>query len=595
MPEDNKKLNNIRHSLAHLLAAAVLEKYPGVKLGIGPVIENGFYYDFLFPEDVLINENILKKLEEKIRKYIKEELLFSGREVTENEAKKLFKDQPFKLDLINEYIKEGKKLSVYETGNIFSDLCRGGHVKNTKEINPDSFKLTHVAGAYWRGNESNKMLTRIYGTAFESKSELNDYLEQIEKAKQRDHRKIGKELELFMIDEEVGQGLVLWLPKGAHIRKIIEDYLYEELSNVDYQWLYTPHIANRKLWEISGHWNFYNESMYPPIEVSRSLEEAQKNIESEVKEEYLLKPMNCPFHVRVYNSKIRSYRDLPIKYAELGTVYRYERSGTLHGLTRVRGFTQDDAHLFCQPKQMPEELSKLVKHAIKMLGDFGFSEYNTYLSTRPEKYAGKEKDWEIATKELENVLKKQNIEYEIDEGGGVFYGPKIDIKIKDSLGREWQCTTIQFDFNLPQRFDMNFINEKGEKERPFMIHRALLGSMERFFGVLIEHYAGDFPTWLAPTQVAVLPISKEHVSYAEELFKRLKKENVYVEIYNPDDTLSKRIRNAETQKIPYVLVVGDKEKKTNSVNVRKRHEGKTEIVKIEEFIKKITKEIKERG
>jgi len=439
------------------------------------------------------------------------------------------------------------------------------------------------------------MLTRIYGTAFESKSELNTYLEQIEKAKQRDHRKIGKELELFMIDEEVGQGLVLWLPKGAHIRKIIEDYLYEELSNVNYQWLYTPHIANRKLWEISGHWNFYNESMYPPIEVSRNLEEAQKNIKSEVKEEYLLKPMNCPFHVRVYNSKIRSYRDLPIKYAELGTVYRYERSGTLHGLARVRGFTQDDAHLFCQPKQMSEELSKLVKHSIKMLGDFGFSEYNIYLSTRPEKYAGKEKDWNIATKELENVLKKQNIKYEIDEGGGVFYGPKIDIKIKDSLGREWQCTTIQFDFNLPERFDMNFINEKGKKERPFMIHRALLGSMERFFGILIEHYAGDFPTWLAPIQVAVLPISKEHVSYAEDISKRLKKENVYVEIYNPDDTLSKRIRNAETQKIPYILVVGDKEKKTNSVNVRKRHEEKTEIVKIEEFTKKITKEIKERG
>jgi threonyl-tRNA synthetase len=595
MSTNQKKIDHIRHSLAHLLAAAVLEKYPRTKLGIGPTIENGFYYDFLFPEGVSLNEENLQELGDKIKEYIKEGLPFSGEKISEEEAKKLFSNQPFKLDLIEEYISEGSELSIYKTGEIFTDLCRGGHVENTKEINPDAFKLINIAGAYWRGDESNQMLTRIYGLAFESKKGLDEYLVSLEEAEKRDHRKIGRDLELFMIDENIGQGLVLWLPKGAKMRKIIEDYLYEELAGADYQWLYTPHIANRKLWEISGHWNFYNESMYPPIEIGRSLEDVQKNVEGKTKEEYLLKPMNCPFHIQVYNSKIRSYNDLPIKYAELGTVYRYERSGTLHGLTRVRGFTQDDAHIFCHPEQMPEELSKLVSHGLKMLKDFGFSDFNIYLSTKPEKYAGKDKDWETATKELENVLKEQNIEYKIDEGGGVFYGPKIDIKIKDSLGREWQCTTIQFDFNLPERFNINFINKHGEKERPFMIHRALLGSMERFFGVLIEHYAGDFPAWLAPTQTLILPVSEEYKEYGKEIKETLKNKNIRAELDESDETLGKKIRNAEIQKIPYILVVGKKEKESNTVNVRKRHEKESKSLELEKFIENISKEIKNKN
>ncbi len=594
MPENKQKLDNIRHSLAHLLAASVQQRFPGVKLGIGPTTDDGFYYDFDFPEGAHMGEEELVELEKQMREFIKDELPFSGREVSLEEAKELFKDQPYKLELIEEYINAGEKLSIYKTGDVFVDLCRGGHIKNTENIPVDAFKLTRIAGAYWRGDEKNKMLTRIYGMAFTTKKELDEHLKKLEEAKKRDHRKIGKELELFMMNEEIGQGLILWLPKGALVRKVIEDYLYEELSGAGYEWLYTPHIANRKLWETSGHWNFYNESMYPPIEVSRSLEEAQKNIESEVKEEYLLKPMNCPFHVHVYNSKIRSYRDLPIKFAELGTVYRYERSGITHGLTRVREFTQDDAHLLCRPEQMPEELARLVKHALKMLNDFGFSEFKIYLSTKPEKHTGSEKDWEVATKELENVLKKQKVEYEVDEGGGVFYGPKIDIKIKDLLGREWQCTTIQFDFNLPERFDMSFVNENGEKERPFMIHRALLGSMERFFGVLIEHYAGAFPLWLSPVQVVVIPISEKFSGYAESVSGEFSKEGIRVEVSGPSETLSKRIREAEMQKIPYILVVGEKEEKNNSVNVRVRRSKKTHSEALKDFVGKIKEEIKER-
>ncbi len=594
MSEKPNKLNDIRHSLAHLLAAAVLEKYPGTKLGIGPTIEAGFYYDFLFPKGVSISEEDLPELEKRMKEYIKEGLPFKGEEISEEEAKEFFKDQPFKLNLIDEYTKEGDELFIYKTGDIFTDLCRGGHVENTKEINPDAFKLDKIAGAYWRGDENNEMLTRIYGLAFDSKEELNEHIKKQEEAEKRDHRKIGREMELYMISENIGQGLVLWLPKGAAIRKTIEDYLYKELDEADYQWLYTPHIANRKLWEMSGHWNFYSENMYPPMEVGRSLEEAQKGIENKTKEEYLLKPMNCPFHVQVYNSKIRSYNDLPIKYAELGTVYRYERSGVLHGLTRVRGFTQDDAHIICDPEQMPEELSKLVSHGLRMLKDFGFTDLNVYLSTKPEKYAGKHEDWETSTKELENVLKEQKVNYQVDEGGGVFYGPKIDMKIKDSLGREWQCTTIQFDFNLPERFDMNFINKKGEKERPFMIHRALLGSLERFFGLLIEHYAGNFPVWLSPVQAIILPVKENLNEYAKKVKERLKKEKVRVEIDGSDETLNKKIRNAETKKIPYILVVGEKEKEKDYINVRQRHEKETETMVIDEFAKKITKEIENK-
>jgi threonyl-tRNA synthetase len=558
-----KDIEKIRHSLAHVLAMAVKKLYPKVELGIGPAIENGFYYDF---GDLKISDSDLPKIEKEMKEIIRQNVKFKKKKVTKAQAKKLFKQEPYKLDLLNDL----KNITIYESGD-FTDLCAGPHVKSTKEIHVDAFRLTKTAGAYWKGNEKNKMLTRIYGLAFANKKELDDYLKMIEEAEKRDHRKLGQQLELFLLDEEVGQGLPIWLPNGALIRKIIENHLYKELSSEGYKWLYTPHIGNLELWKTSGHWNFYKENLYSPIDIDE--------------EKYLLKPMNCPFHLKVYNSKIRSYKDLPLKFAEFGTVYRYERSGTLHGLTRVRGFTQDDAHLICTKEQMPEELEKLVKHGLKVLSDFGFKEYTIYLSTRPEKYAGSDENWNIATKTLKQVLNKLNLKYEIDEGGGVFYGPKIDIKIKDSLGREWQCTTIQFDFNLPQRFGIKYIDNKGKEEEPFMIHRALLGSLERFFGVLIEHYAGAFPFWLSPVQIQVIPIGENHKEYAKKVAEELKEFRVKTDESN--ETLGKKIREGETQKIPYLIVVGDKEMKNGTIGVRERSKGDIGEMKIDDFTNKI--------
>jgi len=574
-----KNIEKIRHSLAHVLAAAIKELYPKVKFGVGPAIENGFYYDFEFnsklktqnskpqPKTQNLTQINLVKIENKMRELIKKDLKFAKKNISKIEAKKLFKNQPYKLELIKD-IKE-KQISIYQSGD-FTDLCSGPHIDSTKKINADAFKLTRTAGAYWKGSEKNKMLTRIYGLAFENKEELESFLKIQEEAEKRDHRKLGALLELFLLDEEVGQGLPIWLPKGAKIRKIIEDYLYQKLSFQGYQWLYTPHIGNLNLWKKSGHWNFYKENLYSPIDID--------------KEKYLLKPMNCPFHVKVYNSKIRSYKELPLKFAELGTVYRYERSGTLHGLTRVRGFTQDDAHLICTPEQMPEELEKLVKQALKMLADFGFKDYNIYLSTRPEKYAGTEKGWEKATDTLQYVLKKLKLNYETDPGGGVFYGPKIDIKIKDSLGREWQCTTIQFDFNLPERFEMKYVNEKGEQVEPYMIHRALLGSLERFFGVLIEHYGGAFPLWLSPIQALIIPVGSQHIKYAQSLAQRLNSLNLRTEIKDENETVSKKIREGEIQKIPYILVVGDQEINKKTARVREHGKGDIGEMEIDNFI-----------
>lgn len=578
-------IEKTRHSLAHILAAAAEEIYPSVKFGMGPAIENGFYYDFDFGNHK-INEDNLKKIEKKIKELLKKDLKFEKKIISIAEAKKNFKGQPYKLELI----KETKgKISIYKTDK-FIDFCKGPHVKSTKEIPFDAFKLTRVAGAYWKGDEKKPMLTRIYGVAFKTKKELSDYFEKQKEAEKRDHRALGQKLELFLTNEEIGSGLVIWLPKGAIIRKTIENYLYEKLKEKDYDWIYTPHIGSRKLWEISGHWNFYNDSMYPPLEIGQSLEEKQKGKKAEVKEEYLLKPMNCPFHAYVYNNKIRSYRNLPVKLAELGTVYRYERSGTLHGLTRVRGFTQDDAHVICTPKQMAEELRKLVKDGIGMLKDFGFREYNIYLSTKPEKHAGTKKMWEKAIKALKHVLKEEKLNYEIDSGGGVFYGPKIDIKIKDLLGREWQCTTVQFDFNLPERFKMAYVDEKGAKKTPYMIHRALLGSIERFVGVLLEHYAGALPFWLSPEQIWVVPIGKDHIKYADDINKQLTTNNIRSVVKDEKETVSKKIREGEVQKIPYLLVVGEKEVKKKSVRVRERDKGDIGEIKLEKFIEKIKKE-----
>ena len=581
-------IETIRHSLAHILAYAVGALYPGTKFGIGPAIESGFYYDFQLPHS--LNPADLAKIEKKMKELLKQDIKFEKKEISKSEAKKLFsaqggsasggQNQPYKLELLEEI----KEPTVYQSGK-FVDLCSGPHVKSTKEINPDAFKLVKLAGAYWRGDEKNKMLTRIYGLAFETKKELDQYLFLQTEAEKRDHRVLGQKLELFLIDENVGAGLPIWLPKGAQVRKIIEDYLYEKLSKEGYLWLYTPHIGSRKLWEISGHWDFYNESMYPPLEVGRSLEDVQKGRESQLKEEYLLRPMNCPFHVTVFNYKTRSYKDLPIKFAELGTVYRYERSGTLHGLTRVRGFTQDDAHLICTPEQMEGEVEKLIKEATKTLRDFGFKEFNIYLSTRPEKYAGSLENWKKATNTLEYALKKLNLRHELDKGGGVFYGPKIDFKIKDSLGREWQCTTIQFDFNLPEKFNMVYIDQKGKKKEPFMIHRALLGSLERFFGVLIENYSGALPFWLAPVQIWLIPIGSGHKKYAENIKKELS--SLRVEVKDENETVSKKIRDGELQKVPYLLVVGDKEMKAKSVRVRERGKGDMGIMKLSRFLKKV--------
>ncbi len=577
------EIKTIRHSLSHILASVVQELFPGAKFGIGPAIENGFYYDFDLPSQVLrgkiwegkpqkLTPDDLPKIEKKIRKLIKQNIKFKKKIVSKEEAKKIFKGQPYKLELIKE-IKE-KKATVYESGK-FIDLCKGPHVKSTKEINTDAFKLTKIAGAYWKGDEKNPMLTRVYGVAFETKKELDKYFKLQEEAEKRDHRILGKKLELFMLDEEIGAGLPIWLPKGAILRHTIENYLYEELTKQDYKWLYTPHIGKIDLWKKSGHWNFYRENMYSPIQIDE--------------EKYLLKPMNCPFHVKVYNFKIRSYRDLPIKFAELGTVYRYEKSGVLHGLTRVRGFTQDDAHIICEPGQISEEVDKLVKHGLKMLRAFGFKDYTIYLSTRPEKYAGTLKDWKKAIDSLEYVLKKNKLKYQTDPGGGIFYGPKIDIKIKDSLGREWQCTTIQFDFNLPERFKMTYIDKKGKKQEPYMIHRALLGSIERFIGVLLEHYAGSLPLWLSPVQIWIIPVGTRHEKYAKELKKELS--SLRVEVKDENETVSKKIREGEIQKIPYMLVVGDKEMKTKSVRVRERKKGDIGIIKLNKFIERVKKEI----
>ncbi len=576
-----QKIDKIRHSLAHIMATAVLEKHPNAKLGIGPVIENGFYYDFDFNSP--ISEKEFGNIEKRIRKIIKKDIKFKKKFVTYSEAKKIFKGNPYKLELIEELNKDKKKISIYESGN-FIDLCSGPHIKSTSEINPDAFKITHLAGAYWKGNEKNKQLTRIYAVAFETKKELGKYLQMREEAEKRDHLKLGKDLELFTINEEVGQGLPLWLPNGAIIKYHVEKYILEKYMKYGYVPISTPHIGNEELFKTSGHLQNYNESMYSPIEIDD--------------EKYYLKPMNCPFHLMIYKNSQKSYRDLPIRYTELGTVYRYERSGTLRGLTRVRGFTQDDGHIICTPEQLEGEILKALKLTKEVLQTLGFKEFRVALSVRGKKnkkdYLGKDKDWEKAKKALAKGLEKMKLEYKTEEGEAAFYGPKIDVKVKDAIGREWQISTLQLDFNLPERFDMVYIDEKGKKVRPFMLHRALLGSIERFIGLLIENYAGNFPTWLSPKQVAILPISEKQLSYAEKINKMLQENDIRSEVFGENQTLGKKIREAETKKIPYILVVGDKEKKSLSVNVRNHKKQTNKSMKIERFVKDIKEEIEKR-
>ncbi len=567
-------IETVRHSLAHILAYAVQELYPGTKFGMGPAIENGFYYDFdlpypLSPED-------LPKIEKKMKELLKQNVKFTKKKLTKNDIVNLFKNQPYKLELIDEMPE--KQVSVYQSGK-FTDLCKGPHVKSTKEI-PDAFKLQRIAGAYWRGSEKNKMLSRIYGVAFQTKKELDDYLHRQKEAEKRDHRHLGKKLDLFSFDEEVGAGLPLWHPRGTVLRKIIEDFLRQKLTLQGYQWIVSPHIGKLDLWKSSGHWDLYRDNMYSPIDIEN--------------EKYLIKPMNCPFHVKVFQSKIQSYKNLPVKYAELATVYRYERSGVLHGLTRVRGFTQDDAHIWCTPDQISEETTKLLREGLKILKTFGFNDFNIYLSTRPKKYAGTEKGWQKATNILKYVLKQLKLKYQVDPGGGVFYGPKIDIKIKDSLGREWQCTTIQIDFNLPERLNITYVDQKGKKQRPYMLHRALIGSLERFIGVLLEHYAGALPLWLSPVQVWIIPIGSGHKKYAQKVAKEASRAGLRTEIKNENETVSKKVREGELQKIPYLLVVGDKEMKQKSVRVRKRSKGDVGNIKLSKFLEKVKIEVEKK-
>jgi threonyl-tRNA synthetase len=532
------------------MAEAVASLFPGTKLGIGPPTEDGFYYDFDLPRPLTPED--LPAIEAKMREIVAADLPFTREEADKDRARQVFAAQSYKLELIND-LPDSEILTIYRQGS-FVDLCRGPHLSSTGRVGP--FKLLSIAGAYWRGDEHRPMLQRIYGTAFESQESLDEYLHKLEEAERRDHRKLGKELELFSIHEEAGPGLVLWHPKGAMVRKIIEDFWKEEHLKRGYEIVYTPHIFKVGLWKTSGHWEMYRENLYSPMDVDG--------------QDYIIKPMNCPGHILMYKTRMRSYRELPMRWAELGTVYRYERSGVLHGLARVRGFTQDDAHIFCRPEQLEDEIIGVLELARFMMKSFGFAEYQVLLSTRPEKYAGTIEVWERATATLEKALRRLEQPYEVDPGEGVFYGPKIDIKLQDALGRAWQGPTIQVDFNLPERFEVTYTGEDGQPHLVAMIHRTVLGSMERFLACLIEQYAGAFPVWLAPVQAIVIPIADRHLDYARRVEAELKAEGLRLKVDARPERMNSKIREAQLQKVPYMLVVGDKEADTATVAVRLR-------------------------
>ncbi len=566
-------LSVLRHSTAHVMAEAVLEMFPDAQIAIGPSIENGFYYDFDLPRP--LTEEDLDVITKNMRKIINSGHEFVRREVTREEAKEIFKDQKYKLELLDA-IPEGETVTIYNQGG-FTDLCRGPHVKNTKELAADGFKLLSIAGAYWRGSEKNKMLTRIYGTAWASKADLKAYMDHLADVEKRDHRKLGKELDLFSLHEEAGPGLVYWHPRGARVRQVIEQFWREEHYKNGYEMVYTPHVGKSWLWETSGHLGFYKDGMYPPMEMDNT--------------DYYVKPMNCPFHIMIYQNSKRSYRDLPFRWAELGTVYRFEKAGSLHGLMRVRGFTQDDAHLFVTPDQMDDEIMEVLRFSLHMLHSFGFNDIHAYISTKPEKSVGEKEKWDAATEALKKAVEKEGLKYDIDEGGGAFYGPKIDLKIKDAIGREWQLSTVQFDFNLPERFKMTFVDKDGVEKRPYMIHRALLGSIERFFGVLIEHYAGAFPPWLSPDQIAIIPVGDMAYEYAKDVEKKMKEEGFRVVTDLSDDRMNAKIRKAQKQKTPYMLILGEKERDEKLVSVRYRNGKQDNLINLEEFIKSVHRTI----
>ena len=566
---DPESLEILRHSLAHIMAQALKEIYgeKKVHLGVGPTTEEGFYYD-VEVEDHRITEEELPQIEKKMREIIKRDYPILREELSRQEAVRLFEElkEKYKIDLIDRIPPE-EPISVYKQGD-FVDLCRGPHLPSTGRAG--AFKLTSVAGAYWMGDSSKPQLQRIYGMAFWEDRELQERLKFYEEVKKRDHRRLGRELDFFTIDEDVGAGLILWLPKGATYRKILEDYLRQEHQRRGYQFVYTPHVGKSKLWETSGHLEFYRENMYPPMEMDN--------------ETYYVKPMNCPFHIAVYKSKVRSYRDLPMRLFELGTVYRYELSGVLHGLLRVRGFTQDDAHIICTEEQVGQEIKGALSFAMEVLRDFGFEEFKVFVSTRPEKSVGSDRQWEITTNALMDSVRELGLEYEIDEGGGAFYGPKIDMKVRDALGRYWQLSTIQFDFNLPERFNMTYVGEDNQRHRPYMVHRAMLGSIERFTGILLEHHAGLLPLWLSPVQVVIIPIADRHVDFGSKVRDTLSLAGIRVELDAREERMNAKIRDAELKKIPYLLIVGDREVESDSVSVRGKREGNVGSMKIGELL-----------
>ena len=558
-------LETMRHSAAHVMAEAVQHLFPDAKFGIGPAIENGFYYDIDLPRPLTPED--LEKIEAEMRKIVQENQGFQRSVMSRQEARDFFekRNQPYKVEIIDEL--EDESPSIYQQGD-FIDLCRGPHVASSAEIG--AFKLLSVAGAYWRGDEHKPMLQRIYGTTFPTQQELDDFLWRQEEAKKRDHRRLGQELDLFSISEDIGPGLILWHPKGGRVRVAIEDFWRKSHYEAGYEIVFSPHVGRGNLWETSGHLQNYADIMYPSMDVEG--------------ERYFVKPMNCPFHIEMYKTQIRSYRDLPLRWAELGTVYRFERSGVLHGLLRVRGFTQDDAHIFCRPDQVEQEVVAALDLTMYLLRSFGFQDFDVYVSTRPEdKYVGDLADWEKATDALKQAVTKMGLSYQIDEGGGAFYGPKIDIKIKDALGRSWQCTTVQFDFNEPERFQLAFIGEDGKEHRPIMVHRALLGSLERFFAILVEHYAGAFPIWLAPVQAMVIPIADRHLEYAREAARRFKAAGLRVDVDGRREKVNFKIREAQLQKIPYMLVVGDRELESGMAAVRSRSKGDLGPSRLEEI------------
>ncbi len=574
--EDTPGREVFLHSSAHLLAFAVQRLYPGTKFAIGPAIKDGFYYDFELPQT--ITEDDLAEIEKEMKRIVKKRFKFEREEMSRSDAISLFKKRSdrFKVELLEEMTDDA--VSIYTLGD-FVDLCRGPHVPNTGMLK--HFKLTSVAGAYWRGDEKREMLTRVYGTSYPSAEELGVHMKKLEEIAKRDHRVLGKELELFTIDETVGGGLVVWLPDGSTLRSIVEDFWRSQHRLNGYSVIYTPHLGKSSLWDTSGHTDHYKDSMYPSMEL--------ENVD------YYVRPMNCPFHMISYKAKKRSYRELPYRIAELGTVYRFERSGTLHGLLRVRGFTVDDAHIFCTPEQLEDEVKGVVRFAIHLLETFGFKKYQVYLSTRPEeKFVGEVERWDRAEEVLKTALGEMNLDYEIDIGGGAFYGPKIDIKIIDALGRPWQATTCQFDFNLPERFDLSYIGDDGAEHRPYIVHRALLGSLERFIGCLIEHYAGSFPLWLAPKQAVVIPITDDVNEYGVELKERLFKAGFRVDIDLGSDRMQAKIRKAELAKIPYVLVVGRKEAENQLVSLRKHGEGDMGVISTDDLIERMIKEVREK-